>query len=129
MPGGFADRSALPKGGNGRTLCRWCSLEVPPRRFTFCSDWCVHECRLRSDPGYLREQVLIGTAVGEAIFPQFLYDFFTNWGLYLVHDEKVEEGGNYDDDVVRNPHDCGAFGGLPSLVQGIYSAVTPSTVS
>jgi 5-methylcytosine-specific restriction endonuclease McrA len=58
MPGGFADRTALPKGNSGRTLCRWCSLEVPPRRFTFCSDWCVHEWRLRSDPGYLREQVL-----------------------------------------------------------------------
>jgi 5-methylcytosine-specific restriction protein A len=58
MRGGFADRAALPKGSNGRTLCRWCSLEVPPRRFTFCSDWCVHEWRLRSDPGYLREQVL-----------------------------------------------------------------------
>jgi 5-methylcytosine-specific restriction endonuclease McrA len=24
---------------------------------TFCSDWCVHEWRLRTDPGYLREQV------------------------------------------------------------------------
>ena len=58
MRGGFADRAALPKGTNGRTLCRWCSLEVPVRRFTFCSDWCVHEWRLRSDPGYLREQVL-----------------------------------------------------------------------
>ena len=58
MPGGFADRTALPKGPNGRTLCRWCSLEVPPRRFTFCSDWCVHEWRLRTDAGYLRKQVL-----------------------------------------------------------------------
>jgi 5-methylcytosine-specific restriction protein A len=58
MPGGFADRAALPKGTNGRALCRWCGLEVPTRRFTFCSDWCVHEWRLRSDPGYLREQVL-----------------------------------------------------------------------
>lgn len=58
MRGGFADRASLPKGANGRTLCRWCNLEVPPRRHTFCSDWCVHEWRLRSDPGYLREQVL-----------------------------------------------------------------------
>lgn len=57
MPGGFADRATLPKGQTGRTLCRWCNLEVPPRRFTFCSDWCVHEWRLRTDPGYLREQV------------------------------------------------------------------------
>jgi hypothetical protein len=57
MPGGSADRDALPKGENGRALCRWCGLEVPARRFTFCSDWCVHEWRLRTDPGYLRDQV------------------------------------------------------------------------
>ena len=58
MPGGFADRAALARGPNGRPLCRWCNLEVPPRRFTFCSDYCVHEWRLRTDPGYLRDQVL-----------------------------------------------------------------------
>lgn len=57
MPGGFADKATLPRGKNGRTLCRWCNLEVPPRRQTFCSDYCVHEWRLRTDPGYLREQV------------------------------------------------------------------------
>lgn len=57
MPGGWADRAALPKGPNGRSLCRWCSLEVPARRSTFCSDWCVHEWKLRTDPGYLRDQV------------------------------------------------------------------------
>ena len=59
MPGGFADRSALATGPNGRPLCRWCNLEVPPRRFTFCSEWCVHEWKLRTDPGYLREQVVL----------------------------------------------------------------------
>lgn len=58
MAGGFADRPALEKGPNGRPLCRWCNLEVPERRFTFCSEWCVHEWKLRTDPGYLREQVL-----------------------------------------------------------------------
>jgi 5-methylcytosine-specific restriction protein A len=59
MPGGWADSFALPKGPNGRNLCRWCNLEVPPgRRRTFCSDFCVNEWRLRSNPGYLREQVL-----------------------------------------------------------------------
>jgi 5-methylcytosine-specific restriction endonuclease McrA len=57
MAGGFVDRSALEKGPNGRPLCRWCNLEVPAGRFTFCSPWCVNEWRLRSDPGYLREQV------------------------------------------------------------------------
>src|SRR5215468_5090538 len=57
MPGGWADRSALETGPNGRALCRWCNLEVPEGRRTFCSDWCVHEWRLRTDPGYLRDQV------------------------------------------------------------------------
>ena len=57
MAGGFADRGALEKGPGGRPLCRWCNLEVPQRRFTFCSDRCVREWRLRTDPGYLRDQV------------------------------------------------------------------------
>lgn len=58
MPGGRAERKLLPKGDNGRALCRWCNLEVPKNRLTFCSDWCVHEWKLRSDPGYLRTKVL-----------------------------------------------------------------------
>lgn len=58
MPGGWADRRHLPRGPNGRHLCRWCNLEVPQGRRTFCSDWCVEEWRLRTDPGYLREKVL-----------------------------------------------------------------------
>jgi 5-methylcytosine-specific restriction endonuclease McrA len=33
-------------------------LEVGKGRRTFCSDDCVHQWRLRSDPGYLRDQVL-----------------------------------------------------------------------
>jgi 5-methylcytosine-specific restriction protein A len=57
MPGGRSDYAALPKGENGRSLCRWCSLEVPAGRLTFCSDWCVEEWRLRSNPGHLRERV------------------------------------------------------------------------
>jgi 5-methylcytosine-specific restriction endonuclease McrA len=59
MPGGFADRATLEKGESGRPLCRWCGIEVPSRRFTFCSDWCVHEWRLRTDAGYLRDQVFL----------------------------------------------------------------------
>lgn len=57
MPGGPADRLALPKGENGRCLCRWCNLEVPPGRVTFCSEWCVEEWKLRSNPSHLRERV------------------------------------------------------------------------
>ena len=55
---GWQRPEALPLGPNGRPLCRWCQLEIlASRRRTFCSDYCVHQWRLRSDPGYLREQV------------------------------------------------------------------------
>ena len=57
MPGGTADRNTLAKGPSGRCLCRWCNLEVPPGRHTFCSEFCVEEWKLRSSPGYLRERV------------------------------------------------------------------------
>ncbi len=57
MAGGRVPRNSGPRGANGRGLCRWCNLEVPPRRFTFCSAYCVHEWRLRTQPRYLREQV------------------------------------------------------------------------
>jgi 5-methylcytosine-specific restriction endonuclease McrA len=33
-------------------------LEVPAGRFTFCSNWCVEEWKLRTDPGHLRERLL-----------------------------------------------------------------------
>jgi 5-methylcytosine-specific restriction enzyme A len=48
-PGGWVARSKQP--------CRWCGGQVPKRRWTFCSDACVHEWKLRTDPGYLRERV------------------------------------------------------------------------
>jgi 5-methylcytosine-specific restriction protein A len=59
MRGGWVDRKNIPRGPNGRGLCRWCSLEVPRGRFTFCSEFCVHEWKLRSQPAYLREQVFL----------------------------------------------------------------------
>jgi 5-methylcytosine-specific restriction protein A len=49
-PGGWVARRT--KG-----MCRWCGVAVPKGRFTFCGDPCVHEWRLRTNPGYLREQV------------------------------------------------------------------------
>jgi 5-methylcytosine-specific restriction protein A len=58
MQGGWADPASLPKGPNGRALCRWCNLEAPPGRRTFCSEWCVDEWKLRSSPAYLREKLL-----------------------------------------------------------------------
>jgi len=55
--GGGVSARTLPRGANGRALCRWCAIEVPRGRRTFCSPDCVHEWKLRTDPGYLREQV------------------------------------------------------------------------
>jgi len=58
LPGGRARRGDLPVGPNGLPLCRWCDLEIlARRRRTFCSDYCVHQWKLRTDPGYLRDQV------------------------------------------------------------------------
>lgn len=56
--GGWIKPANLAQGPNGRPRCRWCNTEVPARRRTFCSDVCVHEWKLRTDPGYLREKVL-----------------------------------------------------------------------
>ena len=54
---GWRDSRKLPRGPDGRALCRRCGREVPKGRRSFCSDECVHEHKLRSNPGYLREQV------------------------------------------------------------------------
>ena len=50
-------RRTVERGPNGRGICRWCGVEVPKGRRTFCGGSCVHEWRLRTDPGYLRDQV------------------------------------------------------------------------
>jgi 5-methylcytosine-specific restriction enzyme A len=55
--GGWIAPAIVERGPNGRPLCRWCRSEVPKRRRTFCSEACVHEWKLRTDPGYLREKI------------------------------------------------------------------------
>jgi 5-methylcytosine-specific restriction enzyme A len=55
--GGWVSARTLPKGSTGRALCRWCAIEVPRGRRTFCSPDCVHEWKLRTDPAYLRDRV------------------------------------------------------------------------
>lgn len=56
---GWVNPNKLPKGVGGRALCRWCRHEVGPGRRTFCGDACVHQHKLRSQPGYMREQVFL----------------------------------------------------------------------
>lgn len=55
--GGWVKPSEIERAPSGRPLCRWCRAEVPKGRRTFCSDACVHQWKLRTNPGYLREQV------------------------------------------------------------------------
>ena len=58
LSGGRTSAASLAKGPNGLPLCRWCDLEIlAKRRRTFCSDYCVDQWRLRTDPGYVRERV------------------------------------------------------------------------
>lgn len=45
------------KSGRGKPICRWCGGDVPPPRYNWCSDECVHQRKLRSNPRYLRETV------------------------------------------------------------------------
>lgn len=45
------------RGPNGERLCRWCGAPVPKGRLYWCSDECVEDYRLRSDPAYLRRKV------------------------------------------------------------------------
>lgn len=54
---GYADVRSLPRGPNGRVLCRRCKTECAKKQQTFCSPECIHEWRLRSDPGYARAKV------------------------------------------------------------------------
>jgi len=47
------------RGPNGRGVCRRCGVEVPKGRRTFCSEDCVREWRITSDPAYASGQVFL----------------------------------------------------------------------
>jgi len=52
---GWVSVKRLPKGPNGRALWRRCGQEVPKGRLTFCSESCVHEWKITTNPGYVRQ--------------------------------------------------------------------------
>lgn len=54
---GWVNPCNLPRGPNGRALCRFCYTEVPKGRRTFCSDLCVHHHKVRSNPTYVRQRL------------------------------------------------------------------------
>ena len=59
QPGGWADPKQLPRGPSGRPQCRRCQLEIPKGsgRRTFCSDACVTEWKIRTQPEFAAERV------------------------------------------------------------------------
>eukprot|EP00624_Nannochloropsis_granulata_P006783 evm.model.NODE_51573_length_27797_cov_44.275784.3 len=56
---GKVNKADLPKGVNGRALCRLCQSECPKKANTFCSPACVHEHRLRTSGSYVRRCLLV----------------------------------------------------------------------
>jgi hypothetical protein len=55
--GGYVDVKTLPRGPNGRVLCRWCTNEVPQGRRTFCGQPCIDEWTIRTNPGVAARKV------------------------------------------------------------------------
>lgn len=57
--GGWVDPKQLPQGANGRPLCRRCEGEIQrgSGRRTFCSETCVVEWKIRTQPEFAAEQV------------------------------------------------------------------------
>lgn len=118
---GFCNPKDLPRGPNGRALCRWCNNEVPPPKQSFCSDACVHEWKLRSNPGYARRKVferdkgvcaLCGTHCG---------------GEQRVPGGRLHRAGGWDMDhvipVAEGGGSCG-LEGLRTLCKPCHRSVT-----
>lgn len=57
--GGWVEAKDLPLGPNGRPLCRRCSAEIRKGsgRRTFCSEECVVEWKVRTQPEFAAELV------------------------------------------------------------------------
>lgn len=54
---GWVDTSKLPKGPNGRSLCRQCGQEVPKGKRSFCGQECVDAWVVKTNPTRMREVV------------------------------------------------------------------------
>lgn len=54
---GWVNANDLPRGPNGRALCRQCGAEVPKGRRTFCGNACVDGWTVRNNPSLMRRRV------------------------------------------------------------------------
>lgn len=57
QPGGYVNPKDLPRGPNGKALCRHCCTEVTGRRQTFCSDACIEQWKIRTRPAFAKVKV------------------------------------------------------------------------
>lgn len=53
---GRVDARLLPKGPNGRAICRACGTEVPQGRGAFCGDACADDWAVRNSPSLMRQR-------------------------------------------------------------------------
>jgi 5-methylcytosine-specific restriction protein A len=51
-------RLARPPHGHRKGLCRWCSGAVKPPRQSWCSEACVEQYSIQSDPSFVRRRLL-----------------------------------------------------------------------
>jgi 5-methylcytosine-specific restriction protein A len=51
---GYVVPKLLPRGPEGRALCRQCQTEVPKGRKTFCGDACVDAWQVKTSPSHVR---------------------------------------------------------------------------
>lgn len=56
-PGDYLALDKMPRGPEGRRLCRQCGSEVPKSRLTFCGDDCVEAWTIRSSSATARRLV------------------------------------------------------------------------
>ena len=54
---GRVDARLLPKGPNGRAICRACGTEVPQGRGAFCGDACADDWAVHNSPSLMRQRV------------------------------------------------------------------------
>jgi len=101
----YATLPAQPKGigPNGRPFCRWCGVEVPGLRRSWCSDKCVDEYSIRANGNVMRRKlferdrgICVACGFRAEAFNQHLHswylerypDGYTCWRRTILHETR-----------------------------------------
>ena len=112
IAGGWVDPKELPKGPNGNALCRRCSTEVTPPRRTFCSEACVTEWKIRTNPGFAKQLV---KKRDDGICQLCGLDCFAGWRESAVYKRPSGLLGLFDMDHIVPVVEGGGACGLENL--------------